>query len=156
MDSVKVALGSRGMTVETAQQCVGIGRSGEPWWICRWWKLSWPHCLVAVFFGSFSHALPACRNVRGLTFALTDCRRVRGLPFGLTDWRRVREGGPLHEAVGRNYKGLNETRHWHHLNVLKGGCGWLWACYLTWHDSPSLEEEECLDILLHSRAIMVS
>ena len=33
MESVKVALGSRGMMVEVEQK--KIGRSGEPWCICR-------------------------------------------------------------------------------------------------------------------------
>ena len=33
MDGVKMAFGSRGMTVEAAQQCRKIGRSGEPWCI---------------------------------------------------------------------------------------------------------------------------
>ena len=32
MDGVKVALGNRGMTVETARK---IGKSGEPWYICN-------------------------------------------------------------------------------------------------------------------------
>ena len=32
MDSVKVALGNRGMTVEAARK---IGKSGEPWYICN-------------------------------------------------------------------------------------------------------------------------
>ena len=35
MDSVKVALGNRGMTVEEAPQCAKIGKSGEPWYICN-------------------------------------------------------------------------------------------------------------------------
>ena len=32
MDSVRVALGNRGMTVEAARK---IGKSGEPWFICN-------------------------------------------------------------------------------------------------------------------------
>ena len=32
MDGVKLEMDSRGMTVEAAQK---IGRSGEPWCICR-------------------------------------------------------------------------------------------------------------------------
>ena len=33
MDSVKVALGNREMTVEAVRQCAKIGKSGEPWYI---------------------------------------------------------------------------------------------------------------------------
>ena len=33
MDSVKVALGNRGMTMEAARQCA-IGKSGDPWCMC--------------------------------------------------------------------------------------------------------------------------
>ena len=33
MDCVKVALGSRGMTVEAADNARMIGKSGEPWYI---------------------------------------------------------------------------------------------------------------------------
>ena len=38
MDSVKVALGNRGMKVEAALQCVKTRKSGEPWYTCN-------HCL---------------------------------------------------------------------------------------------------------------
>ena len=33
IDGVKVALGSNGTTVEVARK---IGKSGEPWYVCRW------------------------------------------------------------------------------------------------------------------------
>ena len=35
MESVKVALGKRRMTVEAAWQCAEIGSSGEPGYACR-------------------------------------------------------------------------------------------------------------------------
>ena len=35
MNRVKMALGSRGMTVQAARQCVNDRKSGEPWCICR-------------------------------------------------------------------------------------------------------------------------
>ena len=34
MDGAKVAVGSRGMTVEAARQCAKDRKSGEPWYIC--------------------------------------------------------------------------------------------------------------------------
>ena len=35
MDGVKVAFGNRGMMVEAARQWRKIGKSGEPWCICK-------------------------------------------------------------------------------------------------------------------------
>ena len=84
VDSVKVVLGNRGMTVEAARQCAK-DRSEEPWCICNWMSFTLPFLLGPVFFRT---ALP--------------CSGGDHLERG---------GMPLHGAVGINCKTCATTEN---------------------------------------------
>ena len=85
MDGVKVALGKRGVTVDAARQCGKIGKSGEPYYICKWMNFT-------------------------PTFLLGPVRFRTTLPCS-GGYHLERGGMPLHDAVGINCKKGAATEH---------------------------------------------